>query len=79
MHRTTLLLPDGLRERINRKANELGIAMAGLVRQAMEEYLDRLDRPCASDPLANSSFVVREPGPADVSANVDRYLYGNRR
>ncbi|MBV9196080.1 MAG: ribbon-helix-helix protein, CopG family [Solirubrobacterales bacterium] len=41
MQRTTLMLPDGLRDRLRQIAAERGISMATLIREALEESLAR--------------------------------------
>jgi plasmid stability protein len=41
MHRTTLMLPDDLRDRLRRIAAERGVSMATVVREALEESVLR--------------------------------------
>ncbi|MFV2063851.1 MAG: ribbon-helix-helix protein, CopG family [Chloroflexota bacterium] len=41
MERTTLMLPDHLRKRLRRMAAERGVSMATVVREAIEEEVDR--------------------------------------
>jgi predicted transcriptional regulator len=36
MERTTIMIPDGLRERLRRIAQERGVSMATIVREALE-------------------------------------------
>ena len=44
MRRTTLLIPDDLRERLRRVAAERGVSMASLIREALDEKV-RTDHP----------------------------------
>ncbi|MGH2915640.1 MAG: CopG family transcriptional regulator [Solirubrobacteraceae bacterium] len=41
MHRTTLMLPDELRNRLRRIAADRGVSMATVVREALEDAVDR--------------------------------------
>ena len=78
MIRTTIMLPDRLKERIERSAQAHNIGLGELLRRAAEEFLQKEERPITRDPLVSGDFVIREPGPSDVSANIDRYLYGGK-
>jgi plasmid stability protein len=40
MHRTTLMLPEELRERLRAVAAARGVSMATIVREALEEKID---------------------------------------
>lgn len=73
MHRTTILLPNELRQRADREAKTLGISLSELIRRrlAADGVPEEKDRP---------RFFARQPwagpGPADTAANHDAYLYG---
>ena len=41
MNRTTLMLPDKVRDRLRRLAADRGVSMATLVREAIDEKLER--------------------------------------
>ena len=41
MNRTTLMLPDEVRDRLRRLAADRGVSMATLVREAIDEKLER--------------------------------------
>jgi hypothetical protein len=74
MHRTTILLPDDLRRAAEAEARLAGISLGELIRRRLRPSLRRAD-------AAAPAFFSREPwvdnGPADLSANHDRYLYGS--
>jgi hypothetical protein len=78
MQRTTIMLPAELRDRISLRASTMHVSLGEFLRIAAEAYLDRQERMWTEDPLPGGACVVREPAPADVSANLDRYLYGGK-
>jgi predicted transcriptional regulator len=41
MERTTLMLPDDVRDRLRRMAADRGVSMAAIVREAIEEKIAR--------------------------------------
>jgi hypothetical protein len=73
MHRTTILLPDALRQQANREARALGISLGELIRRRLAEGGD------TKEP-SRPRFFDRQPwtgsGPDDAAANHDAYLYG---
>ena len=42
MNRTTLMLPDEVRDRLRRLAADRGVSMATLVREAIDEKMERM-------------------------------------
>jgi hypothetical protein len=79
MHRTTIMLPDTLKKRAEERARLMKISLGEFLREAAEKMLQQEERKWLDDPLASNAFVVAEPGPSDVSENVDRYLYGKHK
>ncbi|MBW2534347.1 MAG: ribbon-helix-helix protein, CopG family [Deltaproteobacteria bacterium] len=77
MNRTSLMLPPELKARASRRAQQLGISLGELVRQALTEYLRPAPTSEPSDPLLDDDAVFEGDAPADVAANHDRYLYGD--
>ena len=73
VHRTTILLPNELRQRADREAKALGISLSELIRRrlAADGDASKSDRP---------RFYTRQPwtgqGPIDTASNHDAYLYG---
>ncbi len=41
MHRTTLMLPEEVRDRLRRLAADRGVSMATLIREAIDEKVDK--------------------------------------
>lgn len=68
MKKTSVYLEDELDAALARRAAEEGVTKAEFIRRALAGAVDRPGRP---KPLA---VGVIEGGPADMAANVDRYL-----
>ena len=79
MHRTTIMLPEDLRQRAVRKAQEMGISLGEFMRNCAEKELKaekkgkhkRKER----DPFFADEEVWTGPAPRDGSINIDKYLY----
>lgn len=78
MHRTTIMLPEGLKKRMEKKAKQVNMSLGELVRASVESYLLRDSTSWKDDPLATDSFVIQDHSPADVSSNINKYLYGKK-
>lgn len=76
MHRTTLMLPADLKARASRRARELGISLAELIRRSLEAILDSEPASARNDPLFSDDALFAGKTPADLSAEHDTYLYG---
>ncbi|MEW6489876.1 MAG: CopG family transcriptional regulator [Thermodesulfobacteriota bacterium] len=75
MHRTTIMLPDDLRNRAVRRAEDMGVSLGELVRVSLDALLSRPER-AQGDPLYADDTVYRGEAPADLSAAHDLHLYG---
>jgi hypothetical protein len=69
MKRTTVMLPDELETRLRLEARRRGVAIAEIVREAVELHLPV---PEAGQPL--SFFAIGEGGPDDASERVDEVV-----
>lgn len=78
MRRTTLMLPEQLRFLGQRHARERGISFGALLRELLEERLDREAPGPDEDPFFSDKRVWTGPVPADLSARHDDYLYGDK-
>lgn len=80
MERTTVMLPPDLKMRAERRARDMGISLAELIRESLETMLSGSDkdRPMV-DPLFADDAVYAGKTPEDLSVNHDRYLYGDKR
>jgi metal-responsive CopG/Arc/MetJ family transcriptional regulator len=76
MERTTIMLPETLRTRIQAAAAKMHISLGEFIRLASEQYISRESRKWKDDPLVSGDYVIDAPAPANVSENIDKYLYG---
>jgi hypothetical protein len=82
MHRTQLLLPRQLHRRAAEAARARGMSLGGFVREAVAEHIARGGPETRDD--AVERVLLAEPyedpdADADLSADVDHYLYGSAR
>ncbi len=68
------MLPDGLKEDMEREAARENVSLGELVRQALQRYLLWRREKAAKDSFLNSQTVFRDDGPIDVSLHHDDYL-----
>lgn len=73
MDRTTIMLPAQLKEQAQRRAHDLGISLAELIRMAVEDAL-RSTGVAIPDPLFRGDTVYTGPAPHDLAARHDDYL-----
>jgi hypothetical protein len=78
MKRTTIMLPEALRQRALARARQKGVSLSELIRDSLDAALlaarDEADR----DPLFED-VVYDGPAPADDAAKHDEYLDGEER
>lgn len=80
MKRTTLMLPEELKARAERRAFERGISLGQLVRESVESALSTSDEEHrAKDPLFADDVIYEGEAPRDLSEAHDEYLYGANR
>lgn len=77
MKRTTIMLPDDLKEKGMRKARRRGISLGELIRESLEALVKNPDTEKLEDPLFEDNAIFRGKAPKDFSRNHDRYLYGS--
>jgi hypothetical protein len=78
MHRTTLMIPEDLKERAAKQAQERGVSLGELVREALRECVERAEvkRSRASDPIFYDDAVFDGDSALDLAARHDEHLYG---
>jgi Arc/MetJ-type ribon-helix-helix transcriptional regulator len=74
MHRTTILLPHSLKNRIDAASRKEGISASEFIRRAVLAALDRSAQEHDEDPFFSDRAVHRGAIPADLSAEHDAYL-----
>ena len=76
MRRTTIMLPDELRNRALRRAEELGVSLGELIRESLSALLNRSKKAPEEDPLFGDEAVFQGDAPEDLSTDHDGHLYG---
>lgn len=74
MKRTTITLPNKLRDRADRLAKKRGISLGELIRKCLAYELDWAAER-AKDPFWSDRAVWKGPAPPDGALNHDRYIY----
>ncbi len=72
------MLPEDLRRRALLLAKQKGVSLGELVRDSLSAALPAPTYEALADPLFED-VVFDGPGPTDVSAKHDRYLYDDER
>jgi hypothetical protein len=76
MHRTMIMLPSDLQRRARRLAQERGISLGGLIREALVRVLEAAgDDHRSNDPLFADDAVFTGDAPSDLARHHDQYLY----
>jgi hypothetical protein len=76
MKRTTIMLPEELKNQAERSAATMGISLGELIRESLEARLKTLKRPRSEDPLFSNAPIFQDLVPPDLSERHDDYLYG---
>ncbi len=79
--RTTVVLPDPLKQRAVARAREQGISFGEFVRRAVEKMLSAPprgdNRKKTGDPFWDN-LEIYDGGPSDAAARHDHYLYNGK-
>ncbi len=75
MKRTTIMLPDELKKKVEQIAQKQGVSFGEIIRESLLLYIN----PKASndDSLFSDDAVYTGEAPGDLSVNHDEYLYGD--
>ncbi len=76
MTHVTIAIPEDLMARVEKTAAESGASLDDLVRDSLERYLRRLERPWSEDSFFGDRRVYEGPAPSDLSERHDDYLNG---
>lgn len=80
MHRTTIMLPMGLKQRARGLAHRMGVSLSELIRESLEATLrGEAGEVRENDPLYGDRAVHEGPVPVDLAEAHDDYLYGPER
>lgn len=81
MVRTQVYLPREMYDRLQKRAGKYDLTLAVQIRQALEDYLERMEAQAddgilhADDPIFQMIGMF-DSGLGDLSVNHDHYLYG---
>lgn len=75
METTTVNLPAELKTQALQRADQLGVSLEEIIRQALELHLQSPQR--SRDPFLDDDAVYDGDVPPDLSLNHDKYLYGD--
>jgi len=75
MNRTTIMLPEHLKNKAQKLAVMKGVSLGELIREALEQRLTRSKALKARDPFFDDKEFYGGKIPSDLSTNHDEYLY----
>jgi hypothetical protein len=79
MHRTTILLSEDLRHEAENAARRRGMTLSEMIRRLLRTAVrGNKSANRERDPLFQPRRLMRHANPADIAANHDEYLYGER-
>jgi hypothetical protein len=73
MKRTTIMLPEALRQRALARARQKGVSLGKLIRDSLDAALPAARDEADRDPLFEN-VVYDGPAPTDGAAKHDKYL-----
>lgn len=76
MFRTTIMLPEAFKSKLDREAKKEKISFGELVRRALQKYLLIREGATAQDSFLSSKTIFHDEGPSDVSEKHDQHLSG---
>ncbi|GMQ79828.1 MAG: hypothetical protein BMS9Abin03_269 [Thermodesulfobacteriota bacterium] len=77
MKRTTVMIPEDLKNRASRRASSTGISLGGFIRESLERALRADTAVMNDDPFLTDNAVYEGDTEVDLAQNHDKYLYGN--
>ncbi len=77
--RTQVYFPEELYNKVERKAKKNSKSAAAIIREAVEEYLEKKEKEIDwdNDPIWKLVGII-ESGVDDLSVNHDEYIYGEK-
>ncbi|HEY7303386.1 MAG TPA: hypothetical protein VH601_04705 [Bryobacteraceae bacterium] len=81
IERTTVVLPNSLKQRAIARAREQGISFGEFVRRAVEKMLSAPPRGAGREKTGDrfwDNLEIYDGGPSDAAAHHDDYLYNGK-
>ena len=76
MKRTTVMIPEDLKVRAERRANSAGLSLGAFIRESLERALKSEAVGKWDDPFLTDDAVYEGETEFDLAQNHDHYLYG---
>ena len=76
MRRTTVMIPEDLKNRAAKRANSMGLSLGGFIRDSLEMALKSKGAGMFDDPYLADTDVYEGKTEVDLAQNHDQYLYG---
>ena len=77
MKRTTVMIPDDLKNRAVKRADAIGISLGEFIRESIRRNLKSDSALPFVDSYISDSAVYEGDSPNDLAQNHDKYLYGD--
>ena len=75
MRRTTVMIPEDLKVRAAKRANQMGLSLGGFIRDSLEIVLKSGEKGMLDDSYMDDNAVHEGETEVDLAKNHDRYLY----
>ena len=79
MKRTTVMIPDDLKNRAVKRAEAMGISLGEFIRESLKRNLKSDNALPFVDSYMSDSAVYEGDTPDDLAQNHDKYIYGDPR
>lgn len=76
MNRTTILLPENLKRKVNLKAKIQKLSLGEYIRKSLESSLKMGFDDLKNDPFINDKNIFIDKVETDISLRHDDYIYG---
>ena len=77
MKRTTVMIPDDLKNRAVKRAEAMGISLGEFIRESLKRNLKSDNALPFVDSYMGDTAVYEGDTPGDLAQNHDKYLYGD--
>ena len=77
MKRTTVMIPDDLKNRAVKRADAIGISLGEFIRESLRRNLKSDSALPFVDSYISDCAVYEGDTPTDLAQNHDKYLYGD--
>ena len=79
MKRTTVMLPEDLKLKAEKRAEKMGISLGEFIRLSLEAQIRLKKDESQDDFFLSDDAIFSGDVPVDISVNHDKYLYGEKK